>query len=503
MIFQETAEFYRTIVEMAQAMIVLLDLEGKVVCVNSVFEKIFGYSLPEIKGAAWPDRIFPPQTQKTVKKILRNLSRKPISEPLLTKIVDRNGKERFVEWSYRKIGQASDNVGHILAVGRDLSESVRNEKKLLEEQLKLIERNKELTCLYGMAKIVANPAISLPELIQSIVEILPPAFQYPEKASARIQLNGKSYITAGFKDSQHRLHENLVIQAEKRGSIEVVYPQESAQKGGPEVSFLAEEHHLLKTIAHQVALMIEKKLADDKKLALEEQLRHADRLAKIGQLTAGVAHELNEPLGNILGFAQLAAKNTDLPEQIAGDLEHIIQASLHAREVIKKLMLFSRQVPHRKARINLNSLIADGLSFIEPRFAKTGIDFIREFDTGLPDILADPAQLTQVLVNLVVNAVQAMPDGGTLTIKTITDGPAVTLVVQDTGIGMDEEVRKQIFLPFFTTKDVDQGTGLGLSVVHGIISSHGGKIDVHSRKGKGSRFEITFPIHAGGEQDSE
>jgi signal transduction histidine kinase len=110
--------------------------------------------------------------------------------------------------------------------------------------------------------------------------------------------------------------------------------------------------------------------------------------------------------------------------------------------------------------------------------------------------------LTQVLVNLVVNAVQAMPDGGTLTIKTLADSGAVVLVVQDTGVGMDKKVCEQIFLPFFTTKDVDQGTGLGLSVVHGIISSHGGKINVHSRKGKGSRFEITFPIHTGGEQDS-
>lgn len=499
MSLQESVEYYKSIVELSQLIIVILNQDGKVVFANPVFEKIFGYSSPDIKGADWPPKNIDSQAQKHVQEILRCLYQKPISEPHLTKIVDRKRKERFVEWSYRLIGQTSDDAGDVLAVGRDISDHVQNEKKLLEEQLKLIERNKELTCLYGLAKIVANPEISMPELIQLIVKILPPAFQYPEKASARIQLNGESYTTSGFKDSRYRLHENLVIQGKNRGSVEVVYHQKHSQKAGVKASFLAEEHHLLKTIAHQVSLIIEKKLADDKKLALEEQLRHADRLAKIGQLTAGVAHELNEPLSNILGFAQLAVKNTGLPEQVSSDLEHIIQASLHAREVIKKLMLFSRQMPHHKVMVNLNRLIEDGLSFIEPRFTKSGIDFIREFDSGLPGITADPAQLTQVLVNLVVNAVQAMPDGGTLTIKTIADGERVTLVIQDTGVGMDKKVCEQIFLPFFTTKDVDQGTGLGLSVVHGIISSHGGKIRVHSCKGQGSRFEVTFPIHKDGE----
>jgi two-component system, NtrC family, sensor kinase len=127
---------------------------------------------------------------------------------------------------------------------------------------------------------------------------------------------------------------------------------------------------LLRTIARQAALMIEKKFSDDNRVELENQLRHADRLATIGQLTAGVAHELNEPLGSILGFAQLAAKSKRLPAQVARDLAHIIQSALHAREIIKKLMLFSRQVPNRKAAVSLNRLIAEGLSFIEPRFAK-------------------------------------------------------------------------------------------------------------------------------------
>ena len=113
----------------------------------------------------------------------------------------------------------------------------------------------------------------------------------------------------------------------------------------------------------------------------------------------------------------------------------------------------------------------------------------------MPSFLGDESQLMQVLVNLVVNAVQAMPDGGTLTIGTRTDGEWVLLEVSDTGMGMTEVVQAQVFLPFFTTKDVDEGTGLGLAVVHGIVSSHGGRIEVESRRGGGSSFRVYFPLH--------
>ena len=139
-------------------------------------------------------------------------------------------------------------------------------------------------------------------------------------------------------------------------------------------------------------------------------------------------------------------------------------------------MLFARQTPPTKTRVNLNTVITEGLYLVEARCAKEGVELVRRLEPDLPDIIADPSQLHQVLVNLVVNAVQAMPGGGTLTIRTGRSDGHVALVVEDTGCGMTEEVRRQIFIPFFTTKDVSEGTGLGLSVVHGIVSAHGGTI---------------------------
>ena len=269
-------------------------------------------------------------------------------------------------------------------------------------------------------------------------------------------------------------------------------PEKNQDKAMP--AFLDEEHALLRTITHHLSLAIEKKEAMDHKAEMENQLRHSDRLAKIGQLTAGVAHELNEPLANILGFAQLSAKINNLPEQVHKDLDNIIRAALHAREVIKKLMFFSRQAPPRETQVDLNRLIEDGMYLFESRCAKNGITVSKSLCNNLPNISADISQLQQVLTNLIINAIHAMPDEGELHIETIFNEQAVYLIVADSGVGMAEETLKQIFLPFFTTKDVTQGTGLGLSVVHGIVQAHGGEIEVESRIGYGTKFKIRFPL---------
>jgi signal transduction histidine kinase len=175
-------------------------------------------------------------------------------------------------------------------------------------------------------------------------------------------------------------------------------------------------------------------------------------------------------------------------------VEKIIKATLHAREIIRKLMLFSRQMPPRKSRINVNKIIEEGLFFLENRFIKNAIRLVRNYEADLPEIIADPGQIHQILVNLAVNSMHAMPNGGTFTIETGTTPHEVLISVSDTGVGMSEEIRQKIFLPFFTTKEVQEGTGLGLSVVHGIVVSHGGRIDVSSKPGEGTTFIISLPV---------
>ena len=360
------------------------------------------------------------------------------------------------------------------------------------EKVALRERIKELTCLYGIAQIARQPDKSLEDILQGIVDLLPPAWQYPGVTSAQLILDGVSYTTSDFSACCQKQSADVFVNGKPRGLIEIGYVEQKPELDeGP---FLKEERSLLDEVARQTALIIERKQAEEDKLKLYDQLRHADRLATVGMLAAGVAHELNEPLGNILGFAQLAKKGGGIPASAKQDIEKIETASLHAREIIQKLLVFARQVPPGKRQVNLNEVVKDGLYFFNARCAKEGIELICNFCPNLPEIVGDPVQLNQVLVNLVVNALQSMSGAGRITVQTQFCDHDVCLVVEDTGPGMNKEVLDKIFVPFYTTKDVGHGTGLGLPVVHGIVTAHGGLINVESKIGQGTRFEIRLPV---------
>jgi two-component system NtrC family sensor kinase len=368
-------------------------------------------------------------------------------------------------------------------------------------QRALQERVKELTCLYGVARLAERSELPLDELLRGIAALLPPAWQFPEAARARIVLDDAEYATPGFAPGLDRLRAPLVVGGRDRGLLEVVYlDRRPPADEGP---FLAEERHLLDGVAREVAAILDRRDAQAERSRLERELLRADRLATVGQLAAGVAHELNEPLAAILGFAQLAQAAPNVPESIAADLGKIVQACLHAREVVRKLRLFARQLPEERHFVSLNDIIRDNTYLFAARCGREGIELVQELAPDLPAVVGNPAQLAQVLLNLVVNALQAMTPGGRLTLRTQNLGDRVALVVEDTGEGMSEDVLDQIFVPFFTTKDVDRGVGLGLAVVHGIVSAHGGTIVAESRPGAGSRFTVRFPAAGRGPGPAE
>jgi signal transduction histidine kinase len=359
-------------------------------------------------------------------------------------------------------------------------------------QARLHERVKEFTCLYGIEKMASDPDISFEHKLTNIVTLLPPAWQYPACACARISIDGKTFQTPDFQEGMCKQVAQIIITDKIRGIVEVHYaadPTLSLQ----EHQFLEEEQNLINNIAGQIALMIEHKETNEIATRLEYQLIRADRLAAIGQVAAGVAHELNEPLNAILGFSQLLQKTEGLQKTALDDINKITDASLHARNIIRELLIFARQAAPDRIQVDLNRIIEDELNLFESLCKKSGVEIQRVLEPNLPWIIADKSQILQVLSNLIVNALQAMPDGGVLAIETSSDPGFLSLIVADTGIGMSEEVKENIFIPFFTTKDVDQGTGLGLAVVHGIVTSHGGEIHAESRIGQGTRFLITLP----------
>lgn len=364
------------------------------------------------------------------------------------------------------------------------------EKTTLE--LTLFERVKELTCLYSIAHLASDPDLPLGEMMQRIAELLPSGWQYPEITSARITVEGMSFATSAFRPSPFRQSADIVIGHEKCGEVLIIYrePRPDADEG----PFLNEERNLLNTVASRLGLIVARRRAERDRTTLTEQLHHADRLATIGQLAAGVAHELNEPLAAILGIAQLSRKASQVPEPVVGDLEKIIKAALHARDVIRNLLLFARRVPPARTKVRVNELVEEALALLEVRRADTGVELVRSLEQGLPDLTADPSQIRQVLVNLLVNAVQAMPEGGRLEVQTRREADHLIVAITDTGVGLSVEVRQKLFTPFFTTKDVGEGTGLGLAVAAGIVSSHGGTIHAEGDEGHGSRFEVRLPL---------
>ena len=359
-------------------------------------------------------------------------------------------------------------------------------------RFELRERVKELTCMYNIANLAAESDQPVDQFLQQVAELLPPAYLYPEITEARIVFDGKSYQTPGFIACGQFQKADVTVVGTRRGFVEVAYRE--ARPELDEGPFLNEERRLLDSVAREVAIIIERKQVEIEKGRLQDQLRHADRLATIGKLAAGMAHELNEPLTGILGFSELLKEVPGTPFQSLSDIARIESAALHGREVVRKLLLFARQINPRQTMVDINRVVQEVVSFLEGRCIQQGIKTQTILADALPDISADASQIRQILTNLMINAVQAMEKGGRMTISTKACGDEIVISVWDTGPGIPDDIRQKIFLPFFTTKDINIGTGLGLSVVHGIVKSHRGRIKVLSESGRGTEFKVYLPV---------
>lgn len=240
---------------------------------------------------------------------------------------------------------------------------------------------------------------------------------------------------------------------------------------------------------------------------LNDQLMQASKLASIGEVSAKVAHELNSPLGGILIYANLLLEDTPSEDPKQKDLKEIIDQALRCKEIVKDLLEFSRKATHRRVPCSLNQSVREAVDLLSkqvglqsPLFlgpiVQSGIQVVQEIDPDLPLIEADPNRLNQILVNLIINAVDAMEGKGTLTLRTYQQPSEkkVVLEVCDTGMGIPPENIPKIFEPFFTTKEAGKGTGLGLSTVYGIVQEHNGTIEVRSREGQGTTFTVSFPF---------
>ncbi|MEW6184590.1 MAG: ATP-binding protein [Thermodesulfobacteriota bacterium] len=259
------------------------------------------------------------------------------------------------------------------------------------------------------------------------------------------------------------------------------------------------------TITYFIIRMIRRR--DQKNRELNDQLVQASKLASMGEISAKVAHELNSPLGGILIYANLLLEDIPAEDPKQKDLKEIIEQTLRCKEIVKDLLEFSRKSNYQRVPCSINQSIQETVDLLSkqslvrsPLFSgpivQPGIRVVMDIDPDLPLISADFNRLNQVMVNLIINAVDAMDGKGTLTLRTYRDKPnrKVVLEVSDTGQGIPPENRERIFEPFFTTKEVGKGTGLGLSTVYGIVKEFEGTIEVRSEVKEGTTFIVAFPL---------
>lgn len=240
----------------------------------------------------------------------------------------------------------------------------------------------------------------------------------------------------------------------------------------------------------------------EKRIAAIEQLRHSERLATVGRLASGVAHELGTPLNVVAGRAKLIATENLTPEQNVEFAAIIHEQAQRMTKIIRQLLDFSRRHAPQRSSVAITLLLGQVKNMLDPIARKGSVNIVLDEAEDLLEVDLDHGQMQQVLINLVLNAIQAMPNGGTVEIKALmmeeqnqpSPGKKLLIMVSDNGVGIPPEDLDHIFEPFFTTKEIGVGTGLGLSIVLGIVEEHGGHIEVKSQAGKGTTIIITLPV---------
>jgi len=240
---------------------------------------------------------------------------------------------------------------------------------------------------------------------------------------------------------------------------------------------------------------ITRNITEHKKM--QAQIITNDRLASIGELISGVAHELNNPLTGVIGFSDLLAGRKDLPDDVKEDIEIINREAKRTANIVKNLLTFARKQPKERQPTDINRAIEAVMELRAYEQKVSNLEVNTRFASDLPEIIANAFDLQQVFLNIIVNAEHAMLEAhgkGTITITTVREGDIIRVSLADDGPGISEDHVGRVFDPFFTTKEVGKGTGLGLSICYGTITDHGGRIYVESKPGKGATFIIELPV---------
>jgi two-component system cell cycle sensor histidine kinase/response regulator CckA len=490
----EREELFHLISENAADMIAIVDMEGKRLYNSLSYHRVLGYSPEELQASSSFEQIHPDDRER-VKAAALDARRTGIGKTLEYRLRHKDGTWLWLESTSSVICNIENEPEKLVIVNRDITERKRAEEALRQSEAGF--RSVVEDAPYGIYRasstgqfLQVNPALEKMLGYELQNELL------------KSELVADIFLHAG---EYERLTELLI----RTNEIKDVETEWKRQDGTP-ITVRCSGRRINDENGMPAYFEV---FAEDvtEKRVLEKQLRMAQKMEAIGRLSGGIAHDFNNLLGVIIGYSHVLKKELGANSALCEHAVEIEKAGQRAASLTKQLLAFSRQQVLTPAVLNLNTLVSD-MEGMLPRLLGEDIAVSLTLDSELGSVKADQSQLEQVIMNLAVNARDAMPQGGKLKIQTANveldqayarDHPGskagnyVLLAVTDTGTGMNTETLAHIFEPFFTTKERGKGTGLGLATVYGIVKQSNGYIFVDSAPGKGATFQIYLPQHVG------
>jgi two-component system cell cycle sensor histidine kinase/response regulator CckA len=487
-------ELFHLISENAADMIAVVDMEGNRLFNSLSYHKVLGYTPEELQASSPFDQIHP-DDREAVKKATEDARRSGIGKTLEYRIRHKNGTWLVLESTSSVIHSTKGAPEKLVIVNRNVTERKRAEEALRRSVADF--RSLVQDAPYGIYRAsVSGRFLQVNPALRKML-----GYELDD------ELVSKDLATDIFRhDSEYRRLNALLAQTEEVKDIEMEWKRQDGTPITVRCSgrCINDENGTPSHVEVFVDDVTEKRV-------LERQLRMAQKMEAIGRLSGGIAHDFNNHLGVIIGYSRVLRKALGENIVLCEHAVEIEKAGERAASLTKQLLAFSRQQVLTPAVLSLNRLAADMKSML-PQLLGEDIDVSLALDPRLDNVKADQSQIEQVIMNLAVNARDAMPTGGKLKIRTANAafdsnytqthpgsrvGNYVLLAVTDTGTGMDAATLTNIFEPFFTTKERGKGTGLGLATVYGIVKQSNGYIWVHSAPGQGSSFEIYLPRYAG------
>ena len=492
--------------------VIAVDTQRRVTRLNHAAEQLTGWALEEALGKPM-DEVF-----RIINEETGVPAKDPVAEVLATGktadlanhtvLIARDGTELPISDSASPIRDASGEIVGVVLVFSDVSEKRQREKEKDQLLHDLGERVKEISCLYSLSQIAADPSITLDDILRKTAKILPPSWQYPEITRARIRFEEQIFESEDWSEGPWHQSADILVHGQKRGSVEVCYCQERPERGeGP---FLEEERALIDTVAERLGEIAERLQAQEELARKDRELERTNaeltaRNAELDEFTYVASHDLQEPLRKLTSFSDLLRMDVgkNLPPDATKDLDFITDAACRMQRLIHDLLALSRtgRSAMEAKEISLSRCAAGVLESLSMAIEESDAVITQD---ELPDVYADTTLMIQLYQNLIGNALKFTADRRPEIHLTFEESDGVRIFgVSDNGIGIDPKYAEHIFRPFkrLHGRAEYQGSGIGLAICRKIVERHGGEMWVESQLGEGTHFKFTLHQPRKGDSD--